>query len=590
MMRNPSNGERDSGLEVIGRVPWGAHFCTFYETTQDLLDVVVPFFKAGLENKEFCLWIISDSDLLTMQEGKSALRNAFPDFDRDLSEGRIELLRHDQWFLEKGLFNIQRVAQRFDEKEKAALAAGYAGMRVNGSPAWLYEKNGKEIVEFEEEVDKLYPHLRVIASCTYPITESGATELLDIARAHQFVLTRRQGTWELFETPEVYQAKSELAKLNAELEERVLERTRELAAANEELRESDRLMRLVLKTLPVGVVVTDKAGTIVLVNDASKRIWGGSVASGPERWTQTKAYWHDSGERIAPENWPSVRALSKGETSLNQLVDVETYDGQRKIMNNSVAPIHNAQGVIIGAVIVNEDVTDRVRAQDALQDANQKLRRLSKRLFKVQEDEKRHLARELHDHMAQSLTAAKINLQTAQQAQDSSEIEPKLQDSITILDQLFEQVRKLSLDLRSPLLDDLGLVAALRSYLDQQAQRAGLRADFFADPALDTLSPEVQTACFRVAQEAVTNIVRHSKAENIWLELRQQNNELHLVVRDDGSGFDPAATLAAAEQGKSLGLLGMRERVELFGGRLDLHCRPGEGTELHAFFPLEPLT
>src|SRR4051812_6210083 len=124
MMRTPSNGERDTGLEVIGRVPWGTHFCTFYETTQDLLDVLVPFFKAGLENKEFCLWIISNSELLTMQEAKTALRKALPDLDRDLTAGRIELVGHDQWFLEKGLFNIQRVAQRFEEKVNSALVAG----------------------------------------------------------------------------------------------------------------------------------------------------------------------------------------------------------------------------------------------------------------------------------------------------------------------------------------------------------------------------------------------------------------------------------------------------------------------------------
>src|SRR5436305_10732663 len=116
-----------------------------------------------------------------MQEAKTALEKALPDFDRDLTAGRIELVGHDQWFLEEGFFNIQRVARRFEEKVNGALVAGYAGMRVNGSPAWLYEKNDKEIVAFEEEVDKLYPHLRVIASCTYPITASGATELLNIA-------------------------------------------------------------------------------------------------------------------------------------------------------------------------------------------------------------------------------------------------------------------------------------------------------------------------------------------------------------------------------------------------------------------------
>ena len=134
--------------------------------------------------------------------------------------------------------------------------------------------------------------------------------------------------------------------------------------AEEAVRESQQLMRLVLATLPVGVVVMDQAGNIVLVNDASKRIWGGIIASGRERWAQTKGFWHDSGERIDPANWASERALSEGQTSLNELIDIETYDGQQKTIRNSAAPISNAKGLIVGAVIVNEDVTERVRAEE----------------------------------------------------------------------------------------------------------------------------------------------------------------------------------------------------------------------------------
>src|SRR2546426_10410702 len=107
---------RNTGISVVGDVPWGTHFCTFYETTQDLLDILVPFFKAGLESKEFCLWIISNSELLTMQEAANALRKVGPELDRHLSEGSIELVDHDKWFLEGGSFDFHRVARRFGEK------------------------------------------------------------------------------------------------------------------------------------------------------------------------------------------------------------------------------------------------------------------------------------------------------------------------------------------------------------------------------------------------------------------------------------------------------------------------------------------
>ena len=117
--------------------------------------------------------------------------------------------------MEGGAFDFRRVARRFGEKLDEALAKGYAGMRVNGSPAWLYKDNGKALVTFEREVDKLFPDLRIIASCTYPIADSATAELLDVARAHRFLITRRRGDWEVLETPELIQAKAELKKLNA---------------------------------------------------------------------------------------------------------------------------------------------------------------------------------------------------------------------------------------------------------------------------------------------------------------------------------------------------------------------------------------
>src|SRR6202790_573594 len=214
--------------------------------------------------------------------------------------------------------------------------------------------------------------------------------------------------------------------------------------------------------------------------------------------------------------------------------------------------------------------------------ANKAVRELSRRLFQIQEDERRHLARELHDQLGQALTAAKIDLQGAQGLEEHTAIVQRLDDSIATLERLLQQVRQLSLELRPPLLDDLGLVSALRWYLDQQAQRAGLRVEFFADPALERVDAAIETACFRVAQEALTNVVRHARAETVNVELDRTPETLHLVVRDDGIGFD----VVRAQQSASLGLLGMRERVTLLGGELDCKSAPGRGTEVHAFFPV----
>src|SRR5258708_35267036 len=115
---------RNTGISVVGDVPWGTHFCYFYETKQDLFDILVPYFKAGLESKEFCLWIISNSELITMEVAKEALAQAVPDLDRYLAEGRLELVPHHQWFLRGRPFDFPRLAYRLNPNPDDALARG----------------------------------------------------------------------------------------------------------------------------------------------------------------------------------------------------------------------------------------------------------------------------------------------------------------------------------------------------------------------------------------------------------------------------------------------------------------------------------
>src|SRR6266403_1684745 len=226
---------RQTGISIVGDLPWGAHFCYFYETKQDLLDVLIPYFKTGLENKEFCLWVISNSELLTVQEATSELRNALPDLDRYVAERSIEVVGHEDWFLRGSTFDAHKVANRFRMRLNEALARGYAGMRVNGSPAWLRDAGPKELRKFEAELDKLFPNERTIASCTYPLASIGGEEVFDVIRTHQFAIAKRQGKWEVVETPELIQAKAEIKTLIEDLEQRVIERTSELRVANEEL-------------------------------------------------------------------------------------------------------------------------------------------------------------------------------------------------------------------------------------------------------------------------------------------------------------------------------------------------------------------
>lgn len=210
------------------------------------------------------------------------------------------------------------------------------------------------------------------------------------------------------------------------------------------------------------------------------------------------------------------------------------------------------------------------------------LQRLSRSLLEAQESERRTIARELHDELGQSLQAIKINVQTAIRLPQQSAA--RLAESIGLLDLTIQQVRTLSVDLRPSLLDDLGLVAALEWYVERQAQRVGFVGRFAAEPRELRLNPTVETACFRIVQEALTNVARHANAQHVWVELRQQGEEVRLTIRDDGTGFDVRTAQERAVQGGSFGLLGMRERAELAGGVLAMQSTPTQGTEISVRF------
>ncbi len=216
----------------------------------------------------------------------------------------------------------------------------------------------------------------------------------------------------------------------------------------------------------------------------------------------------------------------------------------------------------------------------------ERLQLLSQQLVDAQEAERRHIARELHDEIGQTLTAVKINLQAMQRRTDVSDLTTSLHESMDIVEQAIQQVRNLSLDLRPSLLDDLGLIATLRWYLDRQTRRAGLSAQFTATPPDLNLPANLETVCFRLVQEALTNALRHAQARTIQVDLQQHEKELRLVISDDGIGFEVEPTLKQVVYGKGLGLVGMQERVSLLGGRFELESTPGQGTQIRVFLPM----
>lgn len=217
------------------------------------------------------------------------------------------------------------------------------------------------------------------------------------------------------------------------------------------------------------------------------------------------------------------------------------------------------------------------RGAAELREKREEMQALSRKLIEAHEAERRSIARELHDDFGQVLTAIKLNLMTHERDQA---------ESVALVDGAIARMRDLAQDLRPPLLDELGLEASLRWFVEREARRAGLQLELRLEAPAVRPSAEVETTCFRVVQESITNVIRHAQARRVEVELRAEGRELILTVRDDGKGFDVAAAHRRAVRGGSQGLLGMQERAALVGGTLQVESAPGSGTVVRARLPL----
>jgi len=191
---------RKTSIDIVGDVPWGTHFCQFYETKKDLIEILVPYFKMGLENNEFCMWVTSEP--LSLKEAKKALKKEVKNLDGYIKKGQIEILDYSQWYTKLGHFNSEQVLQGWIEKEKQAIEKGFDGLRLTGNTFWLEEKDWRDFTEYEASVNSAIGKYRMLAVCTYSLEKCRASDIVDVVSNHQFALFKREGKWEIIESAE----------------------------------------------------------------------------------------------------------------------------------------------------------------------------------------------------------------------------------------------------------------------------------------------------------------------------------------------------------------------------------------------------
>jgi signal transduction histidine kinase len=238
---------------------------------------------------------------------------------------------------------------------------------------------------------------------------------------------------------------------------------------------------------------------------------------------------------------------------------------------------------MIGTV---QDITERKRAEELLQRSQEELRRLSVQLLSVQEEERKRIARELHDGIGQSLSAMKFLLENRLQWMQKNSLLGNLQDlesMVPMIQNAIEEVRRIQSDLRPPILDDLGILATISWFCrEYQGIYGCIRVERRLEVEEDEVPHPLKTVIYRVLQEAMNNVAKHSQATKVFLFLRKINSRLELVIQDNGVGIELDRIISRKSEKSGFGLSSMRERTELSGGFFSVQSRKGEGTTIQA--------
>jgi PAS domain S-box-containing protein len=840
---------RKSGINILGDISWGSHFCQFYETKDDLLELLIPFFKAGLENNEYCIWIVCDP--IPEEEAYKALQQSIPDFQKHVEKKNIEIFSCEDWYTQSGKFDSKTVIRTAVQKLETALKKGYDGVRMNGNETWLGKDDWSDFMKYEAEINDVLRNTRIIVLCTYPLQTSDGGALLDVAHAHECVVTRRKGKWEILEEPEIKSIKAELQRKSEELEQRVAERTNQLTQVVEQLKleveerkkAEERIKRQIeltteiIHTIPTMIWCILPDGKLDFVNQPWMEYTGLSLVEAREaptsivhrddlpramkKWELNRDvgnYYEDEMRLRAADNryrWFLVRTAplkdkdgkiikwygvstdieerKKTEEKLRQSesllmeaehlahvgswsldlsnktvtwsdelyeifgVDPLKFDntietvigcthpadknfivevvkeavathkpnnfhyrmirpqGEERILHvrlavmtdeqDSPVRIYGAvqdvterkkaedelrlayqrlsyhventplaviewdkdlniarwseeaekifgwkaaevlgkniydedfkliyeqdahyvnriandltkglvernhslnrnnrkdgnviysewynsvlrddQGNVITVLSLAQDITERKVAEEKLNASYKQIRSLSEHLRNIREEERKHVAREIHDELGQELTVLKMDVGSLIKKipQPDDIMRKRLASFSELVDNIAQSVRRISSELRPSLLDDLGLPAAISWHLEEFGKRSSIKTRF-TEPKEEWVLPDaVKTNLFRILQEALTNVVRHSKATEVRVKLERDDHTITLHIFDNGVGY----STERSQNGNTLGILGMRERANIIGGKLEIETMPGNGTKIVVTVPV----
>ncbi|MGD9075576.1 MAG: PAS domain S-box protein [Desulfobacteraceae bacterium] len=665
---------RKTGLDMMGHVPLGTHICHFYQTKKDLVDILVPYFKAGLEGNQLCIWITSEP--LPVREAKAVLSKAVKDVDKYISKGQLEILDDSQWVTNSGRFDAEKALHSWVEKQNQSAQRGFDTLRLSGNPSWLDERDWSEWINYEAALDNVIEKNGIIGLCSFCLDKCGIGEVIDAVNSHHMTLMRRGGEWEAIDNighsrakilmdrqgqildqlhdalvttdldgyviswnnaatrlyghvPEevlgkhitfLYPKEGHEFLLNHvigpvkkkgshDVEVRVRRKSGEEAYVHlflsllrdgngsatsiissgldvterkraEDLRLSQERFSKAFHSSPDAIVIsTVRDGRFIDVNESLLRTTGYSRAEVIGRTSNELGFWPKPEERTR-----FVGMLRKQGFVRDLEVRFRMKQGELRVGLLSAQVIYS--GGELCSVAIMHDITERKRVEEELRRSQEQLRNLSEHLQRAREEERACIAREIHDELGQALTALKMDLSWLGKRLpfEKDSLYEKVGAMSKLIDTTTQSVRRISTQLRPGLLDDLGLVAAIEWQAQEFQERTKIRCKLALHADDIVLNRELSTTCFRIFQEALTNVARHADATRVMVTLKRNADRLSLEVIDNGKGI----TKEEISHPKSFGLLGMLERARFCGGDVKISGIQGKGTTVVAVIPLRP--
>jgi len=339
-MKNTNS--RNLGLEVIKEVPWGTHLCQFYKTKEDLLDILVPYFKAGLENNEFCMWVTSEP--LSVEEAERELKKIVKDLDDYINKGQLEILDYSEWYTTNGKFDSGRVLEGWVEKEKYALQNGFDGLRLTGNMFWLGKNDWDDFKSYEETVNDVIDKHRMIAICSYSLEKCNASEIIDVVSNHQFTIIKRKSKWNIIEN-------SERKKIKEILNEKTI------------------FYETLVNTSPEAITVTDLEGRITYLSNKTLKLLGYNSTE--------ELLGHNAFEFIASEDHEKAKIALQQTFVDSGIRNFECTavrkDGTRIILEESTVIIKDSMGNPKSFMAIAREITDRKKVEEALRESKREL-------------------------------------------------------------------------------------------------------------------------------------------------------------------------------------------------------------------------